>query len=71
MSSPSHAPEPPAEAVDARWAADHLGVHIATIRRWERSGRLRGWRTPGGYRRFDAAEVRAMRQGAGDAIVAR
>ena len=33
-------------------AARHLGVSLSTIRRWSDAGHLRGYRTPGGQRRF-------------------
>lgn len=38
-------------------AAAVLGVRVETLRRWEREGRLRSNRTPGGQRRVPAAEV--------------
>jgi molybdopterin-binding protein len=38
-------------------AARILGVRAETLRRWERAGRLRSDRTPGGQRRIPAAEV--------------
>jgi excisionase family DNA binding protein len=31
-----------------------------TVTRWEKSGQLRAIRTPGGHRRFEAAEVAAF-----------
>lgn len=53
------------ETVDARRAADMLGVHIATVRRWEKAGLLKCWRTPGGYRRFNIDDVRALKAAGG------
>ena len=38
-------------------AARILGVRAETLRRWERAGRLRSDRTPGGQRRIPAEEV--------------
>jgi len=38
-------------------AADLLGVRVETLRRWEREGKLRTERTPGGQRRIPAAEI--------------
>ena len=39
-------------------AAEALGVSIDTLRRWERTGKLTGERTPGGHRRYDLAKLR-------------
>jgi excisionase family DNA binding protein len=38
-------------------AARHLGVSISTVRRWSDAGHLKGYRTPGGQRRFSAAQL--------------
>ena len=38
-------------------AARHLGVSISTVRRWSDAGHLQGYRTPGGQRRFSAAQL--------------
>ncbi len=38
-------------------AARHLGVSLSTIRRWSDLGYLRGYRTPGGQRRFSAQQL--------------
>ena len=43
-------------------AADRLGVHVATIRRWTDEGDLPVVRTPGGHRRIPASAVAAMRE---------
>lgn len=40
--------------------AEHLGFHIATIRRWSDQGALPHFRTPGGQRRFYQDEVDAF-----------
>ena len=47
-----------------RQAADALGVHENTIRRWVDQGILSAARLPGsGYRRFDPAEIENVRRG--------
>jgi excisionase family DNA binding protein len=38
-------------------AARRLGVSLSTIRRWSDMGYLRGYRTPGGQRRFSAQQL--------------
>lgn len=38
-------------------AARHLGVSLSTIRRWSDLGYLRGYRTPGGQRRFSIQQL--------------
>jgi excisionase family DNA binding protein len=38
-------------------AARHLGVSLSTIRRWSDLGHLRGYRTPGGQRRFSIEQL--------------
>ena len=38
-------------------AARHLGVSLSTIRRWSDMGHLRGYRTPGGQRRFSIEQL--------------
>jgi excisionase family DNA binding protein len=41
-------------------AARHLGVSLSTIRRWSDTGHLRGYRTPGGQRRFSVEQLDAF-----------
>lgn len=41
-------------------AARRLGVSIATVRNWERDGKISSFRTPGGQRRFQLADVEAL-----------
>jgi excisionase family DNA binding protein len=41
-------------------AAMHLGVSVATIRRWSNAGYLQGTRTPGGQRRFTVEQLDAF-----------
>jgi len=38
-------------------AAGYLGVSLATVRRWSNGGYLRGYRTPGGQRRFSRDQL--------------
>lgn len=37
--------------------ARQLGVSISTVRRWSDAGHLRGYRTPGGQRRFTSEQL--------------
>lgn len=41
-------------------AAALLGVHRDTISRWSDAGKIRSWRTPGGHRRFNQADLLAL-----------
>jgi excisionase family DNA binding protein len=41
-------------------AASYLGVSLATVRRWSNDGYLRGYRTPGGQRRFSGDQLDAF-----------
>ncbi len=43
-----------------REASDRLEVHPATLRQWADRGRIRSYRTPGGHRRFNEEDVRAL-----------
>lgn len=63
----------------ARWldlsaAADYLGVHFTTLRRWTDDGKVPCIRTPGGRRRYRLAELTAflasIQQGAPRAALA-
>ena len=38
-------------------AARALGVSLSTVRRWSDTGALRGYRTPGGQRRFSREQI--------------
>ncbi len=56
---------PPRAASAAHWlslqdASRKIGVTPATLRQWANQGRVRTFRTPGGHRRFSAAEIRAL-----------
>ena len=50
------------DLLSVRQAADLLGVHIDTIRRWTDEGRLPQTRTPGGHRRIPRDAAEAMRE---------
>jgi excisionase family DNA binding protein len=41
-------------------AARELGVSLSTIRRWSDLGYLGSYRTPGGQRRFSAAQIESF-----------
>jgi excisionase family DNA binding protein len=41
-------------------AARALGVSLSTVRRWSDTGALRGYRTPGGQRRFSRDQIDAF-----------
>ncbi|MDR7545207.1 MAG: helix-turn-helix domain-containing protein, partial [Armatimonadota bacterium] len=43
-------------------AASRLGVDEATLRHWADTGKIRTFRTPGGHRRFQEADLRALIQ---------
>jgi len=65
--------ESDAEKVDREWredrylkpqeAAARLRVDARTVKRWAQSGRLAGFRTPGGHWRISGESVRAMQRG--------
>ncbi len=43
--------------LDIRTAAERLGVNPETLRRWDRKGQIKAYRTPGNYRRFRLVDV--------------
>ena len=47
--------------LQVRQAAQALGVHENTVRRWEEKGLLHAVRLPSGVRRFDSREIGAVR----------
>ncbi|MGE3960997.1 MAG: helix-turn-helix domain-containing protein [Dehalococcoidia bacterium] len=56
-------PRPPRRR--SRWvslarACEILGVNESTVRRWADSGEIQVFRTPGGHRRFDEAELQEL-----------
>lgn len=54
-------------------AADELGVHFTTLRRWADAGEVPCMRTPGGHRRFRRQDleafIRSMQAGESDAAI--
>ena len=64
MPDPSPTPEP---LLTLKQAAERLGVHPATLRRWANQGDVLVVVTPGGHRRFPRSEVDRLsqRQGGG------
>ena len=40
-----------------------LGVNPATLRQWTKAGKVQVYRTPGGHRRFSAAELAVLQHG--------
>lgn len=46
--------------VDSNQAAAALGVCTKTLKRWELRGIITVYRTPGGHRRFDLAQLKAQ-----------
>ena len=65
MTTPSVETPPKAvpQYVDIRTAADRLGVHPETLRRWDRNGTLTANRLPNGHRRYLNSEITAILQG--------
>jgi excisionase family DNA binding protein len=55
-------PHPTELAFTSSQAATYLGVSLATVRRWSNDGHLRGYRTPGGQRRFSRDQLDAFLQ---------
>jgi excisionase family DNA binding protein len=55
--SPASSPRNPGLGLTASEAARHLGVSISTVRRWSDAGHLKGYRTPGGQRRFSVEQL--------------
>ena len=61
VAMPSPPPEPPTgQLLTPREVAELFGVRTTTIARWARAGRLQPTRTPGGHRRYEWADVRAL-----------
>lgn len=52
------------EALTPARAAAELGVSIKTLHRWESAGKISAFRTVGGQRRFDRAEVERVKTAA-------
>lgn len=41
-------------------AAEILGVHVNTLKRWAIEGKVKGWKTPGGFWRFRRSDLEAL-----------
>lgn len=50
----------------ASQAAERMGVHPATLRRWEARGLIRPIRTPGGHRRYSSTQLAKLQAVHGD-----
>ena len=46
--------------LSAKEAAEILGVSDETLKRWVREGRVRAWKTPGGWWRFRTVDLEAF-----------
>ena len=46
--------------VSPQQAADRLGVHVDTVKRWAKAGKLPAFRTPGGWWRFSNDDLEAF-----------
>lgn len=44
-------------------ASQYLNVHKETLRRWDREGKLKPLKTPGGHRRYKLTDLEAFIQG--------
>lgn len=44
-------------------AANLLGVHPDTVRRWESTGKIKSIRVSGGWRRFPESEIKRILEG--------
>jgi excisionase family DNA binding protein len=54
---PTNAQQVSRLALSTSQAARELGVSLGTVRRWADMGYLQAYRTPGGQRRFSAAQI--------------
>ena len=41
-------------------AAKILGVSTVTLRQWEKDGRIKSLRTPGGHRRYNISKIKEI-----------
>ena len=48
--------------VGIREAAETIGVSIDTLRRWEKAGKIRSYRTGGEHRRYNLVELGLIRK---------
>ncbi len=57
---PRQSADPARDWLTLQEASAKLGVSAATLRNWANEGRITASRTPGGHRRFNAADIRAV-----------
>lgn len=57
--------------LSAAEAARRLGISLDTLRRWDRTGKIRVTRDPANRRLVDVDEVERLRGGSGDELSAR
>jgi excisionase family DNA binding protein len=62
MSQSNHPSSPSPRWLTLSEAAQTLGVHATTLRRWADEGQIRCLRTPGGHRRFLEADLQTFVQ---------
>ena len=43
--------------IDIKRASELLGVSKSTLRRWEKEGKMKSYRTLGGHRRYNKEEL--------------
>lgn len=55
--------EPAEHLLPSHAAAQRAGVTVRTLHRWEAAGRISAVRTPGGHRRYRAADIDALLSG--------
>ncbi|MCK9495798.1 MAG: helix-turn-helix domain-containing protein [Dehalococcoidia bacterium] len=60
MTSTNDRPRRRSRWVSLARACEILGVNESTVRRWADSGEIQVFRTPGGHRRFDEAELQDL-----------
>lgn len=54
-------------ALSPEEASAHLGVHVSTLKRWARAGRVPGaWQTVGGWWRFRLSGLEQLRAERGE-----
>lgn len=44
-------------------AAKYLGVSIDSVRRWEKKGYIKSFRTPGNHRRYNKKDLNRIKNG--------
>src|SRR3990172_2989793 len=57
MNDTEHKNPPQPSLISLKQAAQHLGVHPTTLRRWADTGEIPVMLTPGGHRRFAVSDI--------------